>query len=925
MSGARPTSIRTRLVLAVFGAALLAFAAAAGGLLLFERVTLESRAQAIVEPYAQIISVGAEAAVAFGDAARAQEILDSLRARTQILAAQIVLADGRVLARHGDAAVWPLARGRTDGLQFAPDRDAAELVHALNDGARLQLVLDLAGLRREARRVLVAFAAGVAVVLGVVTLGLLVALQRGIVRPIAALAGAVDEVRAGADYARRVPAEGGDELARLGHGINALLTVVQQRDEQLQRLNALQRTILDNVGSAIISATADGTVTSFNPAAERLLGYDAADVLGRMTPLAWHDPAELARRAAELSAELGTPVAPGFEVFAARPRLGLSEAGDWTFVRRDGARVPVHLTVTILRDEGGGSVGFVGLATDLTERRRAEEALRRHQEQLEQTVRERTAELQLARDAAQAANQAKSAFLANMSHEIRTPMNAILGMSELALRCELPAQPRDYVRKAHDAAESLLGIINDILDFSKIEAGRLDLECIPFTLDAVLDKLIGLLGMRAEQAGLELLLALPPQLPGPLRGDPSRLGQVLLNLAGNAVKFTERGEVLVTVEVLESTAGSVRLAFEVSDSGVGMDEELQRRLFAPFAQGDASTSRRYGGTGLGLAISRHLVQLMGGELQVDSAPGRGSRFRFELRFEREPGAAVPAAARDDLLAGRRLLLAEDHPRARELIVGMARGLGLQVEAVADAEQALRRLDEADASGACFELLLLDATLPGVDALACLQQLARLPRQGRVPVLIAAAPLVRAALPARLAEAGAAQALLLDKPVTPAALREACRRALGGAAAPPAAPAKAPRTLPAALRGARVLLVEDNEINREIAVALLQAAGLQVVVAEDGRAALDLLERERVDLVLMDCQMPVMDGYAATRALRQRPALRGLPVIAMTANAMVGDRDDALAAGMNDHIAKPIRTDQMLATLERWLAPARRTG
>jgi PAS domain S-box-containing protein len=922
VNGPGPAGIRTRLVLAVFSAALLAAVTAAAGLLLFERLTLESRARAIVGPYAQIVSVGAEAAVAFGDAPRAQEILGSLRAHAQILAAQIVLADGRVLARHGDAAAWPLARERADGVQLAPTRNAAELVHGLNDGARLHLVLDLGGLQHEARRTLLVFAAGVVAVLGVVMVGLLVALQRGIVRPIAALAGAVDEVRDGANYARRVPAEGVDELARLGVGINALLTVVQQRDEQLQRLNALQRTILDNVGSAIFSVTPDGIVTSFNPAAERLLGYSAAQVLGRLTPLAWHDATELERRAVALSAELGTPVAPGFEVFAARPRRGLPEASDWTFVRRDGVRVPVHLTVTMLRDESDHITGFVGLAADLTERMQAEEALRRQQEKLEQTVRQRTAELQLARDAAEAANRAKSAFLANMSHEIRTPMNAILGMSDLALLCGLPAQPQDYVRKARDAAESLLGIINDILDFSKIEAGRLDLECIAFTLDAVLDKLVGMLGMKAEEAGLELLLALPPRLPGPLRGDPSRIGQVLLNLAGNAVKFTERGEVVIAIEVRDATARSARLAFEVSDSGVGMSAELRGRLFEPFAQGDASTSRRYGGTGLGLAISRHLVQLMGGELQVDSAPGRGSRFRFELRFEREPGGDAWPAPRDDTLSGLRMLVAHHNARARALLSGMAQDLGLRVEAVSDGEQALHRLAEADAAGQPCALLLLDATLPGLDAVACLRALAQAPLRQRVPVLLAAAPLARAALPQRLAEAGVPQVVLLDKPVTSAALSEACRTALGCAPPQPAKPAVAPAALPAGLRGARVLLVEDNAINSEIALALLQRAGLQVDVAGDGHEALALLERERFDLVLMDCQMPVMDGYAATRALRERPELRTLPVIAMTANAMVGDRDAALAAGMNDHIAKPIRIDEMFATLARWLAPER---
>ena len=913
----RPTSIRGRLVATVFAAALLAFAAAAAGLLLFERLTLESRVRTIVEPYAQIVSVGAETAIAFSDAQRAQEVLDSLRAHPQILGAQIVLPGGRVLARLG-RGVPVAADAREDGVRLAPNGDSAELVRALNDGARLQLVLDLGGLQREARNLLLALSAATVALLALATLGLLAVLQRGIVHPVSTLAAAVDEVRVGADYARRVPADGSDEVARLGQGFNAMMAALQQRDEALHGLTALQRTILDNVGSPIISVTPDGIVTSFNPAAERLLGHAAQDVIGRLTPQVWHEPAEIARRARELTAELGVPVEPGFEVFVARARRGLHEVGDWTCIRQDGTRVPVSLTVTALRDEAGRIVGFVGLLTDLTERRQAEEALRLHKDELEATVRQRTAELQLARDAAEAANRAKSAFLANMSHEIRTPMNAIMGMSELALRSGLPPQQQDYVRKAHGAAESLLGILNDILDFSKVEAGRLELESIPFDLAEVLDKLVGLVGMRAEQREVELLLSLPPRLPPLLRGDPSRLQQVLLNLVGNAVKFTERGEVVIGVELIEELPGAVRLGFEVRDTGVGMAPEVVERLFEPFAQGDASTSRRYGGTGLGLAISRELLRLMGGDLQVRSTPGRGSCFGFALRFAAEQPAQV--APVDPALRGLRLLLVDDNPRARELIAAMGRGLGLEVETPGGVEPALERVVQADADARAVALLVVDAAMPGLDGVACLRRLAALRLRQPVPAVLMSSAYARDALAERLRDERLAPAALLAKPVTPRALGDAVRAALGRAARPGAVtPASA--APPARLRDARVLLVEDNEINREIALALLHGAGMRVQVAGDGREALRMLDDERFDLVLMDCQMPVMDGYAATRALRARADLRDLPVIAMTANAMVGDREAALVAGMNDHIAKPIRVDQLFATLARWLPAA----
>jgi PAS domain S-box-containing protein len=783
----RPAGIRGKLALALFVASLLAFAAASAAILLFERATLEGRARAVVEPYAELVSVGADAAVAFGDAARAQEILDTLRANQQILEARIVLADGRELARYsarppvqGVSPTRPTAQ-RPDGLQVSPDRQTADLVQRLQDGAHLQLVMDLGQLQRQTRDALLLLVAGTIVLLAVVALGLLATLERSIVGPIATLARAVDQVRTRGDYGHRVPVAGSDEIARLGGGFNAMMEVIEDRDAELRRLSAMQRAVLENVGSGIVSVAPDGTVTTFNRAAERLLGYRADEVVGKLTPLAWHDPEEVAQHARQLSAELGQSIEPGAEVFFARPRRQQPEEGEWSFIRKDGSRLPVHLTVTAKRGDAGEIVGFVGLVYDLTERKQAEAAQRRHQDELEQTVQQRTAELRLARDAAEAANNAKSAFLANMSHEIRTPMNAILGMSELALRGELAPTQRNYVQKAYTAAQSLLGIIDDILDFSKIEAGKLEVEAIPFSLDQALDNLVSVLSLRAEQAGLELRLDLSPGLPTALVGDPSRLGQVLLNLGNNAVKFTEQGSVTVAVRVLASDAQSATLQFEVRDTGVGMSPEVQQRLFQPFTQADASTSRRYGGTGLGLAISRHLVRLMGGELRVDSTPGRGSRFSFSLRFGVQAGISASlrpqAAVREPAAAG-------------------------------------------DARGR--------------------------------------------------------------------------------------------------LCGARILLVEDNPINQELALALLGEAGIEVTVAGNGQEALDMLARQDFDAVLMDCQMPVMDGYAATRALRQLPLRNSLPVIAMTANAMVGDRDAALAAGMNDHIAKPINVQEMFATLARWV-------
>jgi signal transduction histidine kinase/DNA-binding response OmpR family regulator/HPt (histidine-containing phosphotransfer) domain-containing protein len=561
---------------------------------------------------------------------------------------------------------------------------------------------------------------------------------------------------------------------------------------------------------------------------------------------------------------------------------------------------------------------FVGMA--YRQSRRANARLAEQARLLEAAARD----LEEARRAAEQATLAKSSFLANMSHEIRTPMNAILGMSYLALQSGLSAKQHNYVHKVHAAAESLLGIINDILDFSKIEAGKLDVESIPFDLNAVMGNLAGMIGLKAEEKGLELVFVQPPDLPAALMGDPSRLMQVLINLANNAVKFTERGEVVVALQVVQRDVASVSLRFEVQDCGIGMSPEQQQRLFQPFSQADASTSRRYGGTGLGLAISRHLVELMGGELGVESALGTGSRFHFGLRFGLQPGAVPAAHAPPPALLGRRALVVDDNPRARDTIAAMAQMLGLRVDAESGGLEAVRRVALADACDDPYEVLLLDWKMPGMDGAECARALSDL-RQPRHPMprLVVMTSFSREDVQHRVDGAGVVVGALLNKPVIPSTLIDACKAALGLAQPAPTRGAQRTDSMLGrlgALAGARILLVEDNAINQELAADLLSRAGIDVSVASNGQEALDMLAQQPFDGVLMDCQMPVMDGYAATRALRKQPQWRDLPVIAMTANAMVGDRDQAIAAGMNDHIAKPIQVQDMFATLVRWVRP-----
>jgi PAS domain S-box-containing protein len=570
------------------------------------------------------------------------------------------------------------------------------------------------------------------------------------------------------------------------------------------------------------------------------------------------------------------------------------------YLRKDGTRVPVLVGFALLEGSEERGVGFV---LDLTSRKQAE------------MERE-------ARQVAEAANRAKSEFLANMSHEIRTPMNGIIGMSHLALDSGLNARQYHYVNNIHRSAQLLVGIINDVLDFSKIEAGKLQMDTAAFNLGDVMDNLANVVGLQAEQKGLELIFVEPPWLPTRLLGDPLRLGQVLINLTNNAVKFTERGEITVSIEVIEHTSLGVQLRFGVRDTGPGISAEQQQRLFQPFSQGDASTSRRYGGSGLGLAICHRLVGLMGGTIEVDSTAGHGSHFHFTAYFGLETEkSAMPISSALGTLTGAHVLVVDDNAAARGAIVSMCRAIGLDTEAAANGRDALDAVSRAALAKHAFDLVLLDWRMPDMDGAECAQQMQRSARLSPPQTVLMFTDFCREQALQHLAAQGVAVSGVLTKPVTPSTLFDACAMALGITPRKNTRSARREKTLhdcEARLSGARILLVEDNAINQELAVELLRGAGIEVTVAGDGRQALDLLERQRFDGVLMDCQMPVLDGYAATRALRQEPRFKDLPVIAMTANAMAGDREKALAAGMNDHIAKPISVDELFAKLALWV-------
>ena len=667
---------------------------------------------------------------------------------------------------------------------------------------------------------------------------------------------------------------------------------VTERRETRARLSA----VFEHAPTSYLFFDAQHGITHCNPAALRLFGVADADLLiGRTL---WF-PGLSADRQADGLGSRDSALAALREHTRSGQRV---RSFEWRFKRSNGDSFDAEVHVIVI--DWSGSPAFCAVVQDISVRKQAQLAM------------------QQARDAAQDANRTKSSFLANMSHELRTPMNAILGMTHLALEDGLPDKQRDYVQKAHSSAASLLQILNDILDLSKIEAGQLALERIDFELEAVVGEMADVVGLQAEQKGLELVFSAAPDLPRRLIGDPTRLRQVLVNLASNAVKFTDAGEVNIGMALGAQDDGSVELHGWVRDTGVGMSPQEMARLFEPFVQGDSSTTRRFGGTGLGLVISRQLVERMGGRVWVESEPNRGSTFHFTARFGRSVARAPARAWMAHELRGQRALLVDDNPAALEALGNMLEALGVSVDRAASGEDALRIIESRLEPHTWY---LLDWKMPGMDGVECARRI--LARNALVqPCILLVTAFARD--DALRAAAGLALAGILQKPVTPSSLHDCLVQARRKEPPLSAGPlqVRSSSDLSEAVRrrlaGARILLVEDNTLNQQLASELLRRAGMDVVVAANGAQALERLQSDGpFDGVLMDCQMPVMDGYTATRTLRANAEWQTLPVIAMTASALAEDRDRALASGMNAHITKPIHVEAMLLTMARWIGKA----
>jgi len=575
-------------------------------------------------------------------------------------------------------------------------------------------------------------------------------------------------------------------------------------------------------------------------------------------------------------------------------------SGEYRFRKKDGSYCWVSDEQHLTRDTEGRPIEVVGSWSNIDIRKAAEQAIQAAQSELEK------------------ANEAKSAFLANMSHEIRTPMNAVLGLSHLALKTDPSPRQRDYLVKIKSSGQHLLGIINEILDFSKIEAGKLTVESVEFDLDKVLENVSNLIAEKAEEKGLELIFDIEPSVISTrLRGDPLRLGQILINFCNNAVKFTEKGEVVIKARVLEDTGDSHLLEFSVSDSGIGMTESQIGRLFQAFEQADTSTTRKYGGTGLGLAISKRLAELMGGDVGVTSELGKGSTFWFTARLGKGALAPRPSLLRSDL-HGRRVLVIDDNSQARTVLSSMLLNMAFIADEAASGEEGIEMVSRAGQRAEPYEIIFVDWQMPGLDGIETSKRILALPGLSAPPHVVMVTAYGREDVLKQAEENGLEHVLI--KPVTSSTLFDTIVVVLHAQQEPSSHVETAPSFEIARTRGTRVLLVEDNEINQEVAIGLLEDAAIQVDLAENGEIAVRMAGETRYDAVLMDMQMPVMDGIEATRIIRSDSRLQDLPIIAMTANAMASDREQCLKAGMNDHIGKPIDPDELFSVLLRWARP-----
>jgi len=863
---------------------------------LYDRETfLHAKTQDLIAS-AEMVGSNSTAALSFGDATSARETLTALHAKQNIVNACIYDKDGRVLAiytRGGSSGTFSPPSVQTNGsvtvarhmTLFQPISLNAESIGTIFIEADLEDLHDRTTLFMEIASLVLLASLIVAFLLSS-------RLQRVISGPIGELADTVTSVSTQGNYSLRATKRSNDEIGLLFDQFNIMLDRIQQRDLALQQAHdsletrvaertAFLNALIENSPLAIMVLDAERRVQLCNTAFENLFQYERDAIVGKSIDVLFADADLPETHGSSHSATDQEPI----HLVTRRQRK------DRSFVD-----VELH-TVGMLVN--GKAVGSLGIYQDISVRKRAEEAA------------------QQAKEAAEASNRAKSEFLANMSHEIRTPMNGIMGMTELVLDTELDSEQREYLNLAKMSADSLLSLINDILDYSKIEAGKLEIDAIDFNLGDSLGDTMKTLSFRAHQKGLELAFEIGPEVPDALVGDPGRLRQIIVNLVGNAIKFTEQGEVVLHVELESLTEDRIGLHFTVADTGIGIPLEKQTSIFEAFNQADGSMTRKYGGTGLGLSISSRLVELMGGRIWVESEPNKGSRFHFTVPFSLQKSPARVIVPRDPMtLRDMCVLLVDDNATNRQILIKMLDSWHMKPTAVDSGAKAIIALREGQGLGRIFPLILLDAQMPEMDGFALAETIKRNPDWGAATVMMLSSAGLRGDA-ARCREIGISA--YLTKPVRQSELLDAIVTALG----------KRPtKSLPTSLvtrhslrenrPPLRILLVEDNAVNQLVALRLLEKQGHAVTIAANGRRALEALEKDSYDLILMDIQMPEMNGWEATKAIRENEKTTGehIPIAAMTAHAMKGDEERCIAAGMDDYLTKPIRIPELLAVVDK---------
>ena len=675
-----------------------------------------------------------------------------------------------------------------------------------------------------------------------------------------------------------------DHVLQMMEGVGSQVGRFMEQKNAEEALRASEkrfRDLFEDAPVAYHETDTEGIVRRVNRAECVLLGREPSQIVGKH---AWEllAPEEQERSRSAMRGKLS--------------REMQVEVVERDYVAADGSRHTMEIHASLIEDHNGRVVGIRSAKLDVTARKRAE------------------AELKKAKDAAEAASRAKGEFLANMSHEIRTPMNAIIGMTELALNTELSTEQREFLGIVHDSAHSLLVLLNDILDFSKIEAGRFELESIGFSVRESLGQTLDTLALRAEEKGLELACHILPAVPDALVGDPGRLRQIVVNLVGNAIKFTDHGEVVVRVET-EDQSENVVLHFTVTDTGIGIPADKRQMIFEAFSQADTSTTRRYGGTGLGLAISSQLVAMMGGRIWVESVPGRGSAFHFTAQFGRAAEPAHAPRSRELVhLEDLPVLVVDDNATNRRILEEMLTTWRMRPTLVASGAEALSELERARHCGTPYRLVILDALMPGMDGFMLAERIRNLDSEAPTLVMLSSAAHTDHAERSR--KCGVTR--YATKPVKQSDLLDVIMTALGEPAATPRPSfGDSADSASASRRPLRILLAEDNEVNQKLAVRWLRKWGHTVVVAGNGREALARLDHEAFDLILMDVQMPEMGGLETTAVIRakEKAGADRVPILAMTAHALKGDRERCLAAGMDGYIAKPIRPQEMFRAIE----------